>query len=656
MLKIHCTNESLTIQAARYRLQVNLETGQASLATGDGGHLFDTPLDVRVTLVGGDTQMQLPLQAQAEGQVVTLRSGAAGPWEDQTMRLECAPDWFELAYSGRVGPGQSAIVQETRYLTRGTHGMQLKHCWEGLQPTPQGGKEAEECYLTPFPRCSAGSYYSPPPLVLFQHLPAGWVGMGLTSLPNAKRFELGFERCLFVDSPAGHLTFGAGETYAAPGVMCIFPEDGWSGLRLFHDTLAARGLVDSTPIWERNYPDWWKRPIYCTYGDQMLELQYNEYTAEDWGAPGFNDDYVRRVVQRAEERLGYREFTVLIDAFWQDPWDADPKPSERFPRLRALIDWLHERGHRVMLWVAPFTTRVTDGCGALAARHDILERPVRGEQVNLDWTAPGFEAYAEEMAATLFGSGPDALDADGVKMDSLQLIREPAEAHYRRPELGMGIREVQRFLEVFVGAARQVRPDVCINFSAADPRVAPWISQNRLHDIQSSWQERDRRARISAQAAPNLIMDTDAFCMYSHWLEPTYLNTAIMGTMTIGYSELIHDGMRLSDQTMQTLGHLARLSAQRPWGQPEFVDYGHWRLRRDGRVMGESFEQRAVLLFPDESAGYVVTFQDAEVEVCTHGRAVGGVSPLPEGLTIQGDRVRARWMGGQVYTLTVTGE
>ena len=651
MVHIAIKNGQLQTQADGYQFQVSLETGMAALSTAAGEHLFDLPLDVEVKHLAGISQVPVPLHARIEGTTALLSSGATGVWSGQHFRLEFAPDWIEVRYSATVAPGQSTAVQETRYFRRGKLGMQLKYCWEGLQPAPEGGREALECYETTFPRCSAGSYFSPPPLVLFQHLPAGWVGMGLTTLPNAKQFALEHSRCLLVDTPAGHLPLCAGQTYDAPALMLIFPQDGWSGLRLFHDILVRRGLADGTPIWERGYPEWWKRPIYCTYGDQMIELQHNEYTPDDWGAPTYTEEWVRGVVQRAEERLQYREFTVLIDAFWQHPWDADPKPSSRFAHLRELIDLLHERGHRVLLWIAPMSTATTEGCGQLAVRHGLLELPCRSGTTPLDFTSPGLEGYAAEMAETLFGSAPGQLDADGVKMDGLGAIREPSQAHYQRPQVGLGVREARHFLETFVGAARRVRPDVCINYSAADPRFTPWISMNRLHDIHSSWQERDRRARISTLAAPDMIMDTDAFAMYSHWLEPSYLNMAIAGTLTIGYTDLIHDGVRLSDRTMATLGQLGRLSAQRPWGRPEFVAYGHWRLWQRERVVGEVFERQALMLFPSEEAGYVLTFNDAEVEISTYGRLVAAVSPEPPSLHIAGDRVRAQWQGGVLYKL-----
>ena len=645
----------LIIESDCYRLIVGLETGIAELQTGAGDPLFDFLLDVQVKLVGSTTQVPLPLNVSVEGSGAVLYGRGEGPWGAQRLVLTFAPDWFEISYRAEVSPGCLAVPHETRYFLRGTHGMQLKHCIEGFQPTPEGGKEAEDCYRTLFPRCSAGSYFTPPPLVLFQHLPAGWVGMGLTTLPSSKHFELESSRSLLVDTPGGHRVLNAGEVYEGPGVTFLFPRDGWSGVRDFHDILEARGLIEDPPIWERAYPDWWKRPIYNTYGDQMMELQYNEYSPEDWGAPGYTEDWVRQAVLRAEERLQYTDFTVTVDAFWQRPWDADPTPSNRFAHLRQLNDWLHDRGHKVLLWIAPFVTNVSEGRGTLAACHDLLERPVREDRAALDFTGEGFASYAEQLAERLFGRGPDSLDADGVKMDGLSSVRDPRHANYRDPEAGMGVREVMRFLEVFVTAARRVKPDVCINFSACDPRFAPWVSMNRLHDIHSSVEERERRARISAQAAPNLLIDTDGFVMYTSWVAQAYLAAAVYGTLTFGYSNAWHDGVHLTDRQMATLGKISRLSSSRPWGQPEFVEYGRWRLRHRDRIVAECFNGRALVLFPNESTGHVITFDDVEVEVCTSGRLVTSVSPSPERLVFRGDQLSAFWQGGQLYTLAVTG-
>jgi hypothetical protein len=176
---------------------------------------------------------------------------------------------------------------------------------------------------------------------------------------------------------------------------------------------------------------------------------------------------------------------------------------------------------------------------------------------------------------------------------------------------------------------------------------------NRLHDIHASVGERERRARISAQAAPNLIIDADGFVMYSQWLASAYLTGAIYGTLTLGYTRVLHDGVPLPDPTMRTLGQLMRLSAARPWGQPEFVDYGHWRLWQRGRVVAEVLDAQLLIMFTSDTEGYIFSFEDVTRELSTHSREVLSVTPAPAGLLVEQNRLRASWAGGQLYALTV---
>jgi len=65
------------------------------------------------------------------------------------------------------------------------------------------------------------------------------------------------------------------------------------------------------------------------------------------------------------EAKGYRFGGVTIDEGWTPPeaafgdWTPD---GRRFPDLRGLVDWLHAKGYRVRLWVAPLL--VNEGSAA----------------------------------------------------------------------------------------------------------------------------------------------------------------------------------------------------------------------------------------------------------------------------------------------------
>ena len=94
----------------------------------------------------------------------------------------------------------------------------------------------------------------------------------------------------------------------------------------------------------------------------------------------------------------------------------------------------------------------------------------------------------------------------------------------------MGLKMVQRYLELFSSAAKAVKPDVLLNYSSSDPRLAHLFSMNRLHDTRVTPLERERRARLSALANPDLLIDSDGAVMMCDWVVHTYVSAAIYST------------------------------------------------------------------------------------------------------------------------------
>lgn len=236
-----------------------------------------------------------------------------------------------------------------------------------------------------------------------------------------------------------------GDTYEGPRVVFYFPRDGWDVMARFRQLLEADGQVAKPPAARTA---WWKRPAYCTYGDQIMAMQPALYTCAYWDHPHYTQAWAERAVRLAEERLGWREFTVVLDAFWQRAWDPDPTPDPvRFPRQRQLVGRWHDRGHRVLLWYQPHAVDAGKAdYGALAQQFGVVGRYVEPELPALgqpplrflDYTAPQAEAYLREVARRLFSDDPDALNADGVKLDFLFFV-PPSEqgAGYLRAEAGM---------------------------------------------------------------------------------------------------------------------------------------------------------------------------------------------------------------------------
>ena len=227
-----------------------------------------------------------------------------------------------------------------------------------------------------------------------------------------------------------------------------------------------------------------------------------------------NDAWVRDFVRRCEDDFGVRHMVICIDDSWQLPHSIGPCVDEaRFPDLRGLIDDMHARGHRVMLWYTPMFEKIDNGVESRAKRLGVLsDDTMTGRYFDsfpncyaMDYTSDGAEQFLRETAKILFGDGEGCLNADAVKLDFLANLRDPALATaYAHPERGIGMREYYLYYEMFSKAAKAVKPDAMLNATLADPRFEHLIDVSRLHDTHSGEEEKERRARVMALACPDL--------------------------------------------------------------------------------------------------------------------------------------------------------
>lgn len=650
-------NNTIRIAAVRYGLVLDCERGVGEVLDRSGAAFFSFPLDVKVTTRDmGDSQIPLPLRATVDTDRVELVGRRTNLWTWQKLSFQFTDDHFTVAYSAVAA--KSLRVSDCVCFFRVDRGMSLQHIYQGFSPAPTAGRNGEEGLYSFTPSATAYSFFSPSPLNIGLGFAHGWVGLGLIDLPNGEGISLGESWGLEVDAPAGHVLTGTGEQYAAPRIAVTFPANEWEGISEYRRVLVEMGMVDTTPIEERNLPGWWKRPAYCTYGDQIVEMQPYWLTDWHWGADGFTDEWARNAIERTERRLGYRDFTVILDAFWTKRWDGDPNPTDRFPDLRGFIDWCHDRGHKVLLWYPPLVTSLLEGAGSDARRFGVLPpgTDLDAEKVPIDITSPDFPAYAQHLARVFFGDGPGELDADGLKLDFIGLMPRPRDTRYQNPTAGMGLRSLHRWLTIFGEAARSVKSDVHLNWSAADPHFEGMFSSNRTHDTHFSTVEFERRSRISALAMPNTMINFDGCLMRDVWADVCYLPAALYGTASLYYSNKFHGNVEIPDEQLEVLGKLFALSARRPWGRPIFLSYGNWQLESEGCIVGETVDSKALVMFHDEHSGSIFSMVNERISLPLHGREVLEVSPKPADLDISDGAISASWERGVVYDLRVEDE
>lgn len=356
-----------------------------------------------------------------------------------------------------------AAVDEIELFRAGGLGIKMVDCLNCFAPQPSNFDGIDRAFNKYFCDCSMNGYFTPAPLNFSVGNRHGWVSFGLLDLPNSYEYKMTRRLGVLTEKPAGHIKVKAGQWYTAPRLLITFPVDEYSGIRLYRRKLEQFGILEADKP-KRIIPEWWKRPIVVTYGDEMMELQHNWFNDDDLDGPSFNQDYLYMWLDRAEKKLGDTEFTVLVDALWQYRYIPEGvADATRFPDFRGFIDYCHSRGHKVILWSAPLICNDDLPVESLAQKYGLLS----GETLEgfphtqkLDFTSDNVPAYMAELCQTYFSDKPGCLNADGLKLDFLAALQNPETATYQKPENGLGVKEMYRMQKLLYKAAVKVKPDV----------------------------------------------------------------------------------------------------------------------------------------------------------------------------------------------------
>lgn len=640
----------MKIEKKAYILEYDESTNVITLYNSEGGRYLDLPASALLT--------------ETDGEVRMVKQSAA--YEDNCLRVyfESKNDKFSalsLSFllhedSIEVSLAADAVcdvyIQQAELFRCGRKGMYMVDCVKRFAPAPRNNFGVNRAFENVFCDCTMNAYFAPPPLNFCVGNRNGWVAFGLLDLPDSYEYRLTAELGVLVENRGGKLLTRAGTAYRAPRLLITFPKTDWESVGLFRDELAKRGLL---PELRENIPAWWKKPSVVTYGDQMMELQYNWYSDDDWGSPAFTTEWLDMWLARAEEKLGLNDFTIVIDAFWQYRYSAEARVDEsRFKDLRGFIDKCHQKGHRVLLWSAPLIDNPANGfdtlaqkCGVLSS--DRLSGGIVDGKYYIDFTSDNIAEYFSELSRLFFSSDPDALDCDGLKMDFLANLRNPAgDVHYQNPENGIGIKEMYRFYNEFQKAAQKVKADVLLNGSACDPRFESVMAMNRLHDIQNVYEERELRAKVSAMACPHLLIDSDGAIMLSEWVKETYISAVVYSTPSLYYVNMFHDGVAFNEKDMRSLGALLDLSGKKTDGAAICRQNGNWQLVNNGRVTAECFDGTTVFVYDGNGTFYIFSWDGGALSLPAYDYSFHN---LPENCSLREGRLEIVAEAGRVYRL-----
>lgn len=306
--------------------------------------------------------------------------------------------------------------------------------------------------------------------------------------------------------------------WISPAIRIAPCRDAETGLRSFVRHLRATGRA---PRRGSPPPDWIRRPILCTWGQQTVWAHQAERgVAPPFGSPatpganGFASEAGCAEIVRLAEAADLPFGVLTIDAGWSS-CQCIPEPDlMKWNDLKGFIAAQHAQGRRVLLWLAAWNAT------GLHASQRMPHDP--GLPDLCDPTNPLFRARLRRAVEHCIS--PQGLDADGFKVDYTGDMPRGPGYHPDRPGL-WGQDLLRSYLGLIHAAMKNAKEDSVLQTHCASPYFADLTECLRLNDVfgpQADVREAmGFRARMAVIANPEAAIDSDCdpFSDRDAWLE-----------------------------------------------------------------------------------------------------------------------------------------
>ncbi len=353
----------------------------------------------------------------------------------------------------------------------------------------------------------------------------------------------------------------ADEGWLAPRLKLVVVEGKGGEERM---DLVARAMSQVYPVPSRQILNWWLRPIYCGWGDQVAISLYLEGAGPEPRAlayciQGLYERWINRLAKH-----GVPVGTVIVDAGWSlaGVWTPDPV---RWPDLRGFIKRQHEAGRKVLMWIPTWMREgLPDEWLVHAGETPMVADP----------TVEPYRRFLREHVERLLS--PHGFDADGFKIDQLQYVpcerRPRVSEHFGRskwldgPHGRVSVKGSEWGLELLYllqkdiyESAKKAKPDALVTSSTLHPMFHDTFDMMRLHDTGlfdgSVFDAMAARGRVSRAMLPHHPIDADdwVFAKYAEWVDYTSRSQAI-GVPCIFYAERFVRSFKHEPATQPILG------------------------------------------------------------------------------------------------------
>ena len=374
----------------------------------------------------------------------------------------------------------------------------------------------------------------------------GWISMGLAVKKGEYLFNdfeymsgrfLGFTLTYFGKTVPG----GPFET---PHIVFHFGGSEREALQNYVEWLIRQRYV--TKPKKTDKPKWWREPIFCGWGEQCYQADFNNTLGEkdrpaEWNPHQYaNQAYYEFIISKLDEqKIPWR--TVIIDDKWQKQRGLPLADQGKWPDMRAFIDKMHKKKKKVLLWWGLFTGEgvPTELCITKGNR-----------KLSEDPTNPAFLKKIREIIRKMLSDKAGCYNADGFKIDFTANL--PALYGANRAGKPWGIELLKQYLREIYKTAKKVKKDAFIITHTANPYFMDSCDAIRLNDICEHYQasivkKMQFRAEMAEIACPGILIDTDNWPCPSRkaWLEYMKIQPGI-GIPSLYYATHI-------DQTLEAL-------------------------------------------------------------------------------------------------------
>ena len=382
---------------------------------------------------------------------------------------------------------------------------------------------------------SCQQWLSPPPFCFALCVNGQWIGCGIAANPgenNFMSFDYNGGDCFYLSLTFEGHTKVKGQ-FESPRLVLSFTNEKENGaIQNYINFLKKNEYVT---INNKTIPDWWKKPIFCGWGQQRYDYRkdHDYHENQNWvNAGDYSSETFYRKYLSILESEGINPGTVIIDCFWSKKVAlAKPHPL-RWTNMRQFINEQHEKGRKVLLWYSPVIAEGLPKKACLTLENHIIAA---------DPSSKVYKKILKEQINIMLSDGPDCLNADGFKIDFTQnipsergvfrnilvdkwaIISEDIKKCYEhidnrntlikstKPIWGLEL--VKAYIENIYFYMKEIKEDSVLITHTANPYLANIVDILRLNDLADTSEDvleiMSNRATIAKMCNPHWLIDTD---------------------------------------------------------------------------------------------------------------------------------------------------